>query len=103
MKLVDIAASVALTFHLGTAEVSEDSLKDWLAARATGHDNLLLSGNHMKHMDPCRKLGWTSKQGTVFLGHKTRSSLFPGPQLVWIARPRVPAGASSVTLHTVIG
>ena len=76
MKLVDIAASAALTFHLGSAEVSEDSLKDWLAARATGHDNLLLSGNHIKNMDPCRRLGWTSQNGTVFLSRDLRKGPF---------------------------
>ena len=65
MKLVDIAAAVVLTFHLGAAEVSEDSLKDWLAAQAAGHDNLLLSG--MKQVDPCRRLGRTSPKGTVLL------------------------------------
>ncbi|CAK9043094.1 unnamed protein product [Durusdinium trenchii] len=56
MKLVDIAATAALTFHgTGSAAISDSSLKDWLTARATAYDNILLSTTQVKNMEPCRK------------------------------------------------
>ena len=57
MKLVDISALVALSFHpAGETSINDTSLKTWLTARAVGYDNILLSAGQRRRMEPCRKL-----------------------------------------------
>lgn len=79
MKLVDIAATAALTFHgTGSAAISDSSLKDWLTARATAYDNILLSTTQVKNMEPCRRLGGRRRSQA--------SSLLPGNSCTVLAR-----------------
>ena len=55
LKLVDVAACIALTFFPQT--ITESSVKDWLTARAVVYDNILLGAIQVQSMEPSRKLG----------------------------------------------
>ena len=72
LKLVEIAACIALTFFPQT--ITESSVSDWLTARAVGYDNILLGATQVQSMEPSRKLGTATP---------TRNEVYGAPVLIY--------------------